>query len=278
MSFEAVAGPGRDLWFSSKRLLLGPARVRRTRLYGVGAPKSGTHSIVSIFSGNVRARHHPGAPELIDKILAWHAGRLSEPAMAEWLRARDRRLSLEVDSAPLNFEILDLLVREFTDARFVLTLRDCYSWVDSLANHIIRFRGETHERWIRMREWRFRPEAYQHAPAARWLEEEGFYPLESYLAYWARHNEAVLARVPAERLFIVKTTDIGLKAFEIADFAGLPRRAVRPGRGQAYRNPAKQAFVRRLDRDLLEATVDAYCRPLMRTFFPDIKSLDDVKV
>jgi len=266
-----------DAAFKVKRFLLGPQRTRRTRLYGVGMPKSGTHSLAAMFFKGVRAGHEAGAMELIDKILDRRAGRISEGEMTAWLRARDRELALEVDSASLNFWILNILLREFPDARFVLTLRDCYSSVNSYLNHLLRF-PNADLWWLRMRELRLGPQAGDYEAGEEVLKEKNLHSLDAHFANWTAHNTRVLAEVPAARLLVVRTDEIGQRVFEIADFAGLPRRCVCPQRAHEFRNPAKQEIIRQIDRDLLERKVEQHCRPLMARFFPEIKSLDDAKL
>ena len=87
-----------------------------------------------MFSSNVRARHEPERRALDRRLLDRHHGRIGERDFIEWLRACDRRLALEVDSSWLNLDILDILRREFPDARFLLTVRDCYSALDATVN------------------------------------------------------------------------------------------------------------------------------------------------
>jgi hypothetical protein len=112
MFFQIAHGCQNGL-FAAKRLILGPHRVRRTQLYGVGIGKSGTHSLASLFSGNVRARHEPEAGQLIDKILDWRAGRVTDQQVTAWIHERDKRLALEIDSSGLNFQIVEILYANF---------------------------------------------------------------------------------------------------------------------------------------------------------------------
>ena len=109
------------------------------------------------------------------------------------------------------------------------------------------------------------------------LKEQGVRSLDYYFSYWKWHNTGVLEQVPQDRLLVVRTDQIGQRAFEIADFAGLPRRAVRQERTHEFRNPAKQPILQQIDRSFVEARVARHCRPLMERFFSEIKSMDDVK-
>ena len=273
---ERLAGLCADTLFAAKRTILGRHRVRRARVYCVGTGKSGTHSIIKMFSKTVRARHEPEPVPLMEKILAWRRAEMSEQEFSEWFRCRDRELALEVDASPLNFELLDFLVREFPDARFILTIRDCYSCCNSLMNHILRFKGKIHPLWFQMP--RLKMDRPVHAPEEQLLKDKGVFTLDSYFSYWTRHNQDVLDKIPAERLLVVRTDQIKQKAAEIADFCGLPRRAIRLNRTHEFQNPDKQQLLRQIDSVFVEAKVEKHCRPLMSRFFPEIRSLSDAKL
>jgi hypothetical protein len=267
-----------DGWFAAKRLLLGARRVRRTRLYGVGAPKSGTNSVGAMWSSNVRARHEPEFHALIRMLLDRHHGRIGERDFIEWLRVRDRRLALEVDSSALNFDILDILVREFPDARFLLTVRDCYSALDSQVNQFLKVLARRHAIVTELGNVQLGADAHHYAPQERILEQYGAPNVDSLLRRWAYHVHHTLATVPVKRLLIVRTDQLTSRAFEIADFAGLPRRMVRLERAHANRNSAKRPVISEIDREFLERKVEQHCAPLMARFFPEIQSLDEVKI
>ena len=274
----AVAGPIADLFFRSKRQVLGGYRTRRTHVYCVGSAKSGTHSLVTMFSRNVRAGHEPEIFELIDALIDWRQGRVNDAQLTAWIRDRDRRLALEVDSSFLNYEILDLLLQEFPDARYVLTIRDCYSWLDSLCNHILRRRDNKDPRWLRLPLLWPPPEPMIHAPEEQVLKENGFATLDRQFSWWTRRIGNVLTKVPAARLLVVRTDEITKRVLEIADFCGLPHHAVRTERSHAFAHPEKIGFLRQMDRAFVEAKVEKHCREFMTRFFPEIRSLDDAHV
>ena len=250
---------------------------RRARLYAVGTGKSGTHSLAEMFAGNVRAQHEPQADLLIQKVLAFHTARISRNEFAGWVRKRDRELNLEVDSSQLNFYLIDILLEEYPDARFVLTIRDCYSWLNSLLNHIMS-QPQASPEWQQLRDVRCRAMEFSHAPQEVWLRARGLHTLDGYLSSWAVHNQTVVDRVPAERLLIIRTHEIRARADEIARFAGLPLGSVSHEHSHAFKNSNKKDLIAEIDRDFLEKKVDQHCRPLLRRFFPEIKSLADARL
>jgi hypothetical protein len=204
MPLKIIPHACQDAAFAVKRFALGPYRVRRAQIYGVGIGKSGTHSLANMFSKTVRARHEPQSMQVIDHFLDWHEGRISEAEMVAWIHQRDREMALEVDSSGLNFPILDLLLREFPGARSVLTVRDCYSWTNSMMNEVVRS-ANADERWFKMRRYYHEREPVIYAPEEQLLKEKKLYPLDRYFSHWAMRNEQVIAKVPADRLFVVRT-------------------------------------------------------------------------
>lgn len=250
--------------------------IRRSRIYGVGIGKSGTHSLARMFSNDVYVAHEPDVEELITKILDWREEKITEQEITDWLLARDNELALEIDSSNPNFYLIDILLREFPDACFVLTIRDCYTWLDSFINHQLCY-PKINPEWQRMRKYRFENINFAHTPSAKILEEKGLYPLESYLHFWALCNEEVIAKVPPEKLFVVRTDQIKKYAYKIADFCRLPHSCVCLERTHEFQNEAKQFNLHEIDRSYLEQMVEKHCRSLMTRFFPEIISLESLE-
>lgn len=243
---------------------------RRFHAFCVGALKSGTHSMAGLFS-HYRAAHEPEYPLLIDTALEARAGRLNRRAQVAFVKQRDFRLWLELDSSALNIFFLDILVREFPRARFILTIRDCYSWLDSIINHHLTWTPDAH--WRKNRDLAFRPDTFSHPPQERLLAEKGLYTLDGYLAYWAGHNQRVLATVPRERLLIVKTQQITGSVEPIATFLGVPPDSLNPAQSHLFKADQKFHILPQLDPAYLEHKVATHCRALMEAYFPQIRSL-----
>jgi hypothetical protein len=235
----------------------------------VGTGKSGTHSIATFFNASVRCAHEPEAQELIGRILDHAEDRMDEKQMRRYVSEGDRRLSLEVDSSNLNFFLLDFLL-QFPKARFVLTIREPRSWLNSFFNHYLgRKAGPPNPAWDAMGRFRFQAKGSTYSPEERILEEHGLYSLDGYLSYWAMHNQRVVSTVPTNRLLVVRTNEITARAYEIADFAGLPRRTVRPEASHSFRNPNDFGILRRMDQEHVAAKIAQHCRPLLEAYFPE---------
>lgn len=179
---------------------------RKAHLYCVGTAKSGTHSIAAVFGNQLKSAHEPESEKIIDIILDLAAGCIDEQELRRYVLKRDRKLWLDVDSSQLNYFLLDKLVELFPAAKFILTIRNPYTWLDSFINH--QLSHESSENWDRLRDFRFRPDIYAHGKEELVLKEKGLYTLDGYLSYWAQHNRTVIETVPKERLLIIRTDKI----------------------------------------------------------------------
>jgi hypothetical protein len=240
---------------------------RRFHAYCVGAGKTGTHSIAGLFARHYRAAHEPEALWTIDTILSAAQGRLSSPRLEKHLGRRDRRLWLELESSTLCYNFIRTLVYLFPDAKFILTIRDCYSWLDSVTNE--HFRVRSPDEWYRLRDLRFGAAGLEHPPEERTLADHHVYTLDGYLAYWLRHNRTVIETVPAARLLIVRTDRIRAELPRIAEFVEVPLDTLDQSQVHSYR--AKQRFdlLAQIPPDYLEAKANAHCGELMQQYFPD---------
>ena len=220
-----------------------------------------------------RSLHEADSELVIDSIFDFIDGRIDRGQLALIIRSRDNRLQLEVDSSQLNYFLLDILLQEFEEAKFILTIRDCYSWMDSFINHQLAHRSSP--LWDRLRDLRFRPDQFQHSEEETLLKEHGLYTLDGYLSYWAAHNRNVLQRISSDRLFIVRTDEISKRAREIAAFAGVPESKINPGKSHSFKAVAKYNLLSGIPPDFLERKVHVHCRTLMDQFFPAVKTAED---
>lgn len=246
---------------------------RKTHIYCVGTAKSGTNSIGTIFGEQLLSSHEPEAAETIKLILDKASGRISDENLCRRLLERDRRLCLDLDSSQLNFFLLDQLLFLFPAAKFILTIRNPYAWLNSFINHSLS-RTPT-EAWKKIRDLRFRPDLHSYDAAEETLREKGLYTLDGYLSYWAGHNRAVLEKVPSEKLLVVRTEEISKKGNEIAAFAGIPMVGFNNERSHANKARANYGVLDKIEEKYLDCKIREHCSDLMVRFFPDISCKED---
>ncbi|MDX1419450.1 MAG: sulfotransferase [Rubricoccaceae bacterium] len=261
---------------------LAPAPHRRLHVYGVGLPKTGTHSIANLFDGHYRADHEARAVLTMLHLLRWLRGEVSDEAAMQMLRGRDRYLDLEVEAAHFLAFPAGLLARLYPEARFVLTIRDPYTWLNSSVTQSIRTYNSTHPNravWLALADHRYGRRGFEYAPEEAPLRGHGgVYPVRSYLDYWVWHIEHVLRSVPERRLFVLRTPEIKPRAGDLARWLGVPEETLSLEQAHAFARPVKPVDVFDvLPADFIEAEVQRQCGPLMERFFPEIRSLDDAR-
>lgn len=246
---------------------------QRVRIFCVGTAKSGTHSIHSIFENNSKAMHEPENKLLLDYILGYYQNDTSKDSILRYIKDKDRRLVLDVDSSQLNYFILDFLLEEFNDSKFILTIRDCYSWLDSFINHSLAY-PSINEKWHRFRELRF-GKITTYPKEEKILMEHELFTLDSYFNYWAIHNQTVISKIPSDKLLIVKTSEISNSIKLLESFSGIKLTNVPKDRTHIFKNPQKFNILKNIDQSYIEKKSGKYCHSLMCQYFPEIKSIKD---
>ena len=250
-------------------------RPRRFHAFGVGLPKSGTHSIEAIFSG-YRRWHEPRMERFMEIARRRSEGDLPDTQARKILRGLDRRMWLEFNSSWINYFLLEMLIDEYPQAKFIFTIRDCYSWVDSVANDLLNRKGGDYV--AQFRRWygdSLTREA--HKDGEQVLKEHGLWPLDTGFRFWNMHNSGVLNLVPSDRLLVVRTPEIRHDIPRIADFLGIPVDTLDASRSHEFKATKKYGLLSRIDEECLSEGVDKHCKDLMERFFPEIRQLSDVR-
>jgi len=255
---------------SGKFALWQRPRPRRFHAYCIGTSKSGTHSIAGIFGRRYRVAHEPGYRQVIEMIIDASSGAASQSQLVEFARSRDNCLRLELECSHPIFYFLDILLDEFDEAKFILTIRDCYSWLDSQINSQLSYIEGKH--WQDFGEFKYRGETARHAKEEQILAQFRLHTLDGYLSAWASHNNKVLTTVPRDRLLVIATQDIARDLAKIADFLDVPLNHLKPARAHSFKGVRKFGLLSKLDEHYLEDKVNKYCRALMDTYFPEIEN------
>ncbi len=250
-------------------------RPRRFHAFGVGMPKSGTHSLEAIFEG-YRKWHEPRLVRFMNIARRRSEGDLTDTQAREVIRGLDRRMWLELNSSWVNYFLLEILVDEYPQAKFIFTIRDCYSWLDSILNELLGVdHGEYESQFQRWYGDSLTRES--HKDGEKVLEEHGFWPLDGWFRFWNEHNTGVLNLVPSDRLLIVRTPEIRQNIPRIADFLDIPVDTLDASRSHEHKAAKKFGLLSRIDEECLSEGVDKHCKDLMERFFPEIRQLSDVR-
>jgi transcriptional regulator with XRE-family HTH domain len=232
------------------------------KAYNVGIGRTGTLSMARIFS-NYRACHQFMISETLAVIRQHESGDISRHELRDFLLRRDRLGRLEFDSSGHHYAYLDVLVEEFPSANFIFTIRDCYSWCDSVLNML------------------HLPSSGFSSPGTfdfKKLEPVCKDPetlrgeLPRYLApvfeFWSASNDLALRNLPAERSLILRTCDITKSLSKLAGFLGVSEGSLNEREVHVHSVPRKINILKQMDPSLVEGIVHASCAPLMNRFFP----------
>ena len=154
--------------------------------------------------------------------------------------------------------------------KFILTMRDVYSWCDSWIDHNINRPPSSSSPWAALDRIRLRVDDIEPTTFDKPLTERGLPSLVCYFQLWASHNARVLEAVPSARLLVIETGRILDQAPEIAAWAGVPPRTLRLDRGWLFSTPQKHGVLATLDRSYVQDTADRICGPLMGRYFPEV--------
>ena len=257
-----------------------PKHNLRFKAYCVGMARTGTTSIHTIFSRQYRSAHESEERFVVYKLLASANGKIDKSKLIKYVKHRDRRLGLEMDSSHLNGDLVDILVSEFSQAKFILTIRNCYSWVDSfldlslgghppLPSRRNTFRGHL----PKLYDLRFKANQFKYAKEEKILADKGLYTLDGYFSYWNEYNNKILTIVPKERLLVVKTREINHSIHRIENFLGIKLGSLSINIHENLRR-RKFHILSQIDKDFLEEKANLHCQKLMDKYFPEVKGFD----
>ncbi|MCY3913517.1 MAG: hypothetical protein OXG43_09745 [Chloroflexi bacterium] len=245
-------------------------------MYCIGAAKSGTSSLAGVLETGFRAAHEPQRAELLDAVMALDTGRLGPSELNRYLCERDHRLRLEFDSSWANYFVMDRLATLFQDAKFIQLIRDCYTWVESVINHLIaRTIPSDVQDFL---DWWFEPSKFPYKRSDRGLEEIGVYSLDCFVTRWSIHAEGPAQVIPADRLMTIRTPEIPASAQRLADFLGVSVDLI--DRTKSHRNKGNtiRPLLGLVDKAYLDDTVARICRDSMNRYFPEVRNSDDTSL
>lgn len=194
---------------------------RRFQAYCIGLPRSGTHSIAYILAKNYRSSHEPRSHDTIIHLLQYLNNNYSRKKMEAIIRGRDKFLDLEMESTHYLHYVADLLLKINPKSKFILTIREPFSWLASEINQ--NNRVIVRQNWDALENFKY--SGYNNKFTK---EDEGLkairntYPVASYLSYWRDHITEVINVIPEPNLLIINTRKINEDAHKIADFLSIP--------------------------------------------------------
>jgi hypothetical protein len=221
-----------------------------------------------------RAAHEPEREQILDMILREARGEFDEGAVNNYLIKRDRRLNLEYDIAWANQFIISHLLVVFPEAKFVVLVRDPYTWLQSIIGHLI---SRQIPRDVRsFLDWWFKPERYPHTRDDRALETCGVYSIAAFLNAWNKHVGSSTRNLQRDRWLILRTHELNQSYLRLGEFLQIPVESLDVRRGHLNRSTWSGQLDSLFDRKYLDDMVWQVCGDNMVRYFPEVSGVEDV--
>ena len=190
---------------------------------------------------------------------------------------------MEMDSTGCNFYYCDILAQKFPSAKFILTLRNCYSWVDSMINEgILASYKETYncrkpeesesslayyfKDLIGLNLSLFRSKEY----AARRIH----LIVDRLLSFWANTNENTIQNLPSGRSLVLPIDRISDNFESIAELLQVPADTLAKDESFSNKGIYKFNMLKEVSPAFLRDKSSRHCASLMGRYFPEV-ALDD---
>lgn len=206
-------------------------RPRRIHAYNLGMGRTGTTAMASIFA-SFRTAHEPMGKETISVLERYWKEELPEQDVRAFLRKRDRVHRFEFESTPFLGPFATQLAQLFPEAKFLLTVREPYTWLRSAIDKCVNTpRTEHPSHVVKLRDLCYGVLPKTHPEQEQALERYNLHTLGGFLQYWGWHNQTVLNNIPDHRLLLIPTSTLNEAISQVGDFVGVDSEALaRPGR------------------------------------------------
>ena len=259
----------KEFWISKLHPIVPASRPRCFHAYCLGTPRSGTHSISYMLEQNYNARHEPNEYYAIYHLLKWRNGQYKCSDIKNILKWRDKKLSLDLEAAHYLHYAADVLAESFPQAKFIFTVRDPLSWLESEINRNYETRYNLF--WRALENHRYGRYGSPFTKYDSPLEKMGLYPICSYLSYWRDHNQFILNSVPQNRLITLETKKIRAKVDEIAEFLDIDANTIDKEKAHSDKSSKKFNLSELVDQTYLCRQLETICSDLIDVQLPLLK-------
>ena len=248
--------------------------VRATKAFCVGQAKAGTASLVGLLKPYHRAAHEPEREEILEMILLESSGDVDEEKFRAYLIERDQRLSLDYDVAWANQFIISHLLAVFPDAKFVVLLRDPFTWLQSIIGHLLS--RDVPADVISFLDWWFKPDRYPHSSQDSKLKNQKVYSIAAFLNAWNQHINICTEVIPSEKRLVLRTHELNKSHWKLGRFLQIPTESINVENGHLNRSIWSGQIDSLVGRDFLNEMVDTICGENMSRYFPEVTDIDQV--
>ena len=233
------------------------------KVFCVGLFRTGTTTMWEMFARSFRADHEFLIQEEMDVFQRRLSSCITNDEVRAFIRARDAAKPLDLDACGIHFGLLDILLDEYPEAKFILTLRNVYSWINSCVGKMYGdFVGGWGSRAGTL------VNCFSFLPNGELSTEDRANAkicLEQLMKTWEWHGRRIQKLVPRDRLLIVRTEELSGSVNCIASFCGVDPAAI----DSLHCNPGQSTnFLACFDAEILEELIELHCSERMAETYP----------
>lgn len=245
---------------------------RRFHAYVVGTMKSGTTSLGQVLKSRYRTQHEALPRQSCLTTVLYKSGHLTSTGLRTYILRRDSYLGLELESSWFLLDWVDVLVKTFPAAKFILPIREPYSWLNSMINQELSTNLS-----VRASYWKLLFDQYfqdyDTQPEDAPLLQQGVHSVSAYLKHWNNHHLQLMTTIPAGRLLLLRTDQLTEKAATIANFLGVESQLFLES--NFLENKTKVFHInvpQQVSGEYIRDSVYRHCSPSLLALFPETYS------
>lgn len=253
-------------------------RPRKFHVFGVGAPKTGTHSIARLF-GNFRSSHEGLIVDMIHLARRKQDGHASTKEVYRYIKHRDQNQRWEADIAHPLIYFAEELVELYPEAKFIVTVRHPRNWLRSMTDLSINhswpkdvLATDARYVWKVHRETNLGSLPDSYPPEENPLKERSVRPISSFLEYWRWHNEKALRAIPTERCLMIQTKDISQSLDSIASFVGVDEDGLDQTKSHSWSTKEKHDVLSNIEESYVDDKIKTICEGTVERLNTRLKS------
>ena len=242
---------------------------RRIHVFGVGAMKTGTMSISALFLPYYRSMHEPGIKYLVDLLMLKNRGQISVKEILKVLQYHDSEWYLEVESSHVIANFSEYLVKLFPNSKFILTIREPKSWLNSAINQILNYPhcSDDFDFTREMRKMYWGNNLLNRPKFEKKIEGYPLPSLQKMLEYYDKHVCYIMRVVPADRLLILRTEEIKERMPDIASFLNIDVETLSRENAHSHKSKRDYRIVNLLDQKYLDDMIDFACANVKSLYY-----------
>lgn len=206
---------------------------KKKRIFCIGLPRSGTHSMAKLLKDNfgLKGEHEPQASVVLDFIIKDKSAK----EMEDFIIARDKILRHDFEASYYQILFIKHLVKLFPNSYYILTIRDPLDWVKSVKNNTLSKGYENKGIWGKFIFKVFGDINFDYNET----KNKNYVVFHEQLEYYKKHIDLAITHIPKERLLVLDTYNINDKIKDISEFINVAYKDVNEKShvaGNSYKN------------------------------------------